>query len=105
MSIEDDGDRLDIVRTLASITEDDCTVRHPGGSFDAIFDEPSADAQFDDLAVKATGPSLTARTIDVQDIRKRTPLDVTRRGVVTRYYLEEQDPDGTGMSRVDLSTV
>lgn len=103
MSIETEPDRLDIVRTLAGIDRDEVTVRHPDGAFVAIFDNGFADASFD-IDVESSLPVLTARTSDVEQLRKDTPLhfkDFAGRDVT--YDFDKHEPDGTGMSRVLLS--
>lgn len=103
MSIESDSDRLDIIRTLAGITQDEIEVTYAGGSFVAIYDEPTDDAQFDDIAVEQTAPTLSCvRTIDVANLVKDTMLDVPTMEGIQRFRFLRHEPDGTGMSRVIL---
>lgn len=99
MSIEDDCDRLDIIRTLAGITSDDITVYHSRGSFEAIFDNEYLESQgFEGPAIEGTLPLLTARTIDVKDLPRGTRLTIGSES----FTIERHEPDGTGMSRVYL---
>lgn len=75
------------------------TVKHPGGEFVANFDNEYYEAQLGGgPGVETVQPVLSARTIDVQDLIKDTPLDVGDE----QYRLKAHQPDGTGMSRVLL---
>lgn len=105
MSIEDASDRLDIVRTLGGIERECVTVRHPGGQFDATFDNGFSDADFGEHSIESAQPMLSVvRTLDVASLAKDTPLTVIHEdGSVVEYKLEKHEPDGTGMSRVILS--
>lgn len=77
MSIESDADRLDFVRTLASIETDDVEVLHPGGKFSAMFDHEYYEAQFGaGPGVDSVQLVLTARTIDVAALIRDTPLTI-----------------------------
>lgn len=96
MSIESDSDRLDIVRTLAGITTDEVTVRHPTGSFTAIFDRPAALTP--DGSIETRQPVLVARSIDVDTLVKDTPLSVG----ADEYRVKRLEPDGTGMTTIIL---
>jgi hypothetical protein len=96
MSIESDSDRLDIVRTLAGITTDEVTVRHPSGSFAAIFDRPSALTP--DGSIETRQPVLVARSIDVVGLAKDTPLLIGN----DEYRIKRLEPDGTGMTTIIL---
>lgn len=96
MSIESYDDLGDIIRTLASITTDDVTVRHPGGSFVAIFDRPSALTP--DGSVETRQPILVARSIDVVGLAKDTPLSIGN----DEYRVKRLEPDGTGMTTIIL---
>lgn len=96
MSIESDSDRLDIVRTLAGITTDEVTVRHPTGSFVAIFDRPSALTP--DGSVETRQPVLVARSSDIDSLTKDTPLSVG----ADEYRVKRLEPDGTGITTIIL---
>jgi hypothetical protein len=99
MSIESAADRLDFIQTLAGITTDDCTVHHPLGKFDAIFDNEYLEALGGiGPAIEGRAPVLRAQTSDVEQLRKDTPLRI---GDV-EYHLRHHEPDGTGMSLVYL---
>lgn len=79
-------------------------MRHPAGAFEAHFDNRSQDASFDNLDVEALGPRLTARTIDVEALRRGTPLDIeVEPGRFAAYQFDKHEPDGRGESRILLS--
>lgn len=96
MSIESDSDRLDIIRTLAGITADEVTARHPTGTFAAIFDRPSALTP--DGVVETRQPVLLARTMDVESLTKDMPLSVG----AEEFRIKRLEPDGTGMTTIIL---
>jgi hypothetical protein len=102
MSIESDADRLDIIQTLAGISTDEITVRHPTGQFDAVFENEFLEVGFG-AGVETVQPVLIARTIDVASLVKDTPLEFEDdRGQTQFYRVKHHEPDGTGMSRVLL---
>lgn len=96
MSIESYEDRGDIIRTLAGIERDDITVRHPGGAFVAIFDRPSVLTP--DGSVETRQPVLIARSSDVGELAKDTPLSVG----TEEFRIKRLEPDGTGMTTIIL---
>lgn len=78
-------------------------VRHSAGQFWGVLRKPTQDADFGEQSVEAAAPSLTARTSDVDAVRKGAPLalrDFAGRDVT--YYIDKHEPDGTGMTRVLL---
>lgn len=92
-----------LFRTMLRVTGS-VVVRHPDGQFEAHFDDGTQDADFGDVAIEATEPRLTARTVDVEALAKRTQLDFKDfRGRDVTYFFEKHEPDGTGMSRVIVS--
>lgn len=99
--IETDDDRLDIVIALARITARKVAVRHSAGIFAAIFDRDYYEANFGQgPSVESGQPAFTARTSDVQQLVKDTPLQID--GEPDPYYVKRHQPDGTGMSVVLL---
>lgn len=95
---ESDADRLALIKSLGGQL-----VRYAGGEFWAIFDREYYEAGFGDgPAVESSQPALTARTSDVKNLLKDTPLDITVDGQVETYFVKRHQPDGTGMSVVFL---
>lgn len=90
---ESDADRLELIKALGGQL-----VRHSAGEFWAIFDNASQDSTFE-VDVEGSAPMLTARTIDVQQLRKGTIFRLQD----GEYRIEKHEPDGTGMTRVVLS--
>ncbi len=88
MAVETDNDRADVLSDFG------VTVIIGALSITAIFDDGYEDA----LGSWVTIPILTARTIDVSGYSRGTSLTIS--GVA--YTIEEQQPDGQGMSQVIL---
>lgn len=83
-------------------------VRYDGGEFEAHFDNRSQDAALDDVDVEARVPQLTARSLDVEQLRKDAQLDVETKpqsNAFVRYTFDKHEPDGLGESRILLSAV
>lgn len=83
-------------------------VRYDGGEFEAHFDNRSQDAALDNVDVEASVPQLTARTLDVEALRKGARLDIETRpksAEFAQYFFDKHEPDGLGESRILLSTV
>lgn len=76
------------------------TVTHgAGSSFVGIFDAGYELVNLGEVGVTSAQPRLTGRTADVEGIALLTTLTVD--GVA--YTLQEQQPDGTGMTVLLLS--
>lgn len=87
--METDADRLASIKGLGGLL-----VRADSGEFWAIFDAAYVDA----LGVDESGPALTARSVDVQALRKGATVSVDGRD----YRIRTLEPDGTGMTLIRL---
>lgn len=92
-----------LFRTMLRVTGA-VVVTHPGGRFEAHFDNGHQDASFD-VDVESTAPRLTARTIDVASIVKDTELTVHLESGPQQWRFEKHEPDGLGESRIELGAL
>jgi len=89
--MESDADRLGSIRALGGQP-----VVHPAGTFIAIFDNGFSES----LGMEERSPQLMCRSVDIAGLKIVKGVTVTVAGV--GYRVRRIEPDGTGMSSIQL---